>query len=69
MTKTREELKQLKEEYETLTIKLKELTEDELKIVTGGVNRDLDINVDESNIGTNEDSNILPPDIEPKNSL
>ena len=34
--KTKEELKELKEEYETLTTKLKELTEDELKMVTGG---------------------------------
>lgn len=37
MTKTQEELKELKQEYETLSIKLKELTEDELNIVTGGL--------------------------------
>ena len=37
MAKTQEELKQLKEEYETLNKKLKELTEDELLQVTGGV--------------------------------
>lgn len=34
--KTQEELKQLKEEYEVLNNKLKELTEEELKEVTGG---------------------------------
>ena len=34
--KTKEELNQLKTEYETLTTKLKELTEDELRQVTGG---------------------------------
>ena len=35
--KTQEELRELKEEYEVLNKKLKELTEDELKLVTGGV--------------------------------
>ena len=35
--KTKEELNQLKQEYETLNAKLKELTEDELKMVTGGL--------------------------------
>ena len=35
--KTQEELKKIKKEYETLTTKLKELTEDELKMVTGGL--------------------------------
>lgn len=34
--KTAEELNTLKKEYETLTTKLKELTENELKQVTGG---------------------------------
>ena len=36
MAKTKEELNQLKAEYETLNNKLKELTEDELLEVTGG---------------------------------
>ena len=36
MTKTAEEIKELKEEYETLNKKLKELTADELKQITGG---------------------------------
>ena len=36
MAKTQEELRELKEEYEALNNKLKELTEDELKLVTGG---------------------------------
>ena len=34
--KTKEELNQLKQEYESLATKLQELTEDELKQVTGG---------------------------------
>ena len=37
MTKTKEELQQLKTEYETLTNKLKELTEEEIQVVVGGV--------------------------------
>lgn len=36
MTKTKEELIHLRTEYETLTNKLKELTSEELKLVTGG---------------------------------
>ena len=36
MAKTQEELNTLKAEYEILNNKLKELTEDELKLVTGG---------------------------------
>lgn len=40
MAKTQEELKQLKKEYEELTDKLKGLTEDELKLVTGGTQED-----------------------------
>ena len=35
--KTKEELKTLKEEVETLNKKLAELTEEELAIVTGGI--------------------------------
>ena len=37
MAKTQEELKELKTEYETLNNKLKELTEEELNMVTGGI--------------------------------
>ena len=37
MAKTQEELKELKTEYETLNNKLKELSDDELKVVTGGL--------------------------------
>lgn len=36
MAKTKEELNQLKVEYETVTTKLQELTDDELKQVSGG---------------------------------
>ncbi|MBQ0036212.1 MAG: class IIb bacteriocin, lactobin A/cerein 7B family, partial [Firmicutes bacterium] len=36
MAKTKEELNELKQEFEALTFKLKELTDEELKIVTGG---------------------------------
>ena len=35
--KTKEELKELKQEFESLTNKLSELTQEELKLVTGGV--------------------------------
>ena len=35
--KTKEELNELKQELETLSSKLQELTEDELKEITGGV--------------------------------
>ena len=38
MAKTQDELKELKEEYEKLNEKLKELSEDELETVCGGVN-------------------------------
>ena len=48
--KTQEELNELKEEYQALTLKLKELSDDELKIVTGGFetpdyNKQFEINV------------------------
>lgn len=43
MAKTKEELDQLKQECESLTNKLKELTDDELKQVTGGVGVDLHV--------------------------
>lgn len=36
MTKTQEELEEIKEEYKTLNTKLQELSEDELKTVVGG---------------------------------
>ena len=39
MAKTQEELNSLKEEVETLNNKLKELTDEELKQVTGGIER------------------------------
>ena len=39
--KTQEELKNLKEEYESLNRKLDELTDDELEQVTGGTKRQL----------------------------
>lgn len=37
MAKTKEELNQLKQELESLANKLEELSEEELKMVTGGV--------------------------------
>lgn len=37
MAKTKEELNTLKQEIESLTVKLKELSEEELQLVTGGV--------------------------------
>lgn len=36
MSKTQEELNEIKKEYESLASKLHELTEDEIKEVTGG---------------------------------
>ena len=41
MAKTKEELDQLKQECESLASKLKELTDDELKQVTGGLSTEL----------------------------
>ena len=41
MAKTKEELKELKQEIETLTFKLRELSDDELKEVTGGLGNDI----------------------------
>lgn len=38
MAKTKQELDELKKEFETVNSKLKELNEDELKEVCGGVN-------------------------------
>ena len=49
--KTKEELTQLKTEYETLNNKLKELSEEELKMVTGGVELNLDPVPDINDIG------------------
>ena len=40
MAKTKEELNELKKEYETLTAKLSELTEDEFNNVVGGATGD-----------------------------
>lgn len=38
--KTEEELKQLKQEYESLNEKLNELTKEELELVTGGYEKE-----------------------------
>ena len=59
--KSKEELNELKEEYQSLTIKLRELTDDELKIVTGGVTFDIPDydNQNELNIYKNK---VLPDD-------
>ena len=47
MTKTQEELAQLKTEFDKLNGKLKELSEDELKEVTGGVVWDIAVKLKE----------------------
>ena len=47
MKKTQEELKQLKEEYEALNDKLKDLSDEELKQVTGGSIQLSDIDIRE----------------------
>ena len=49
MAKTQKELDKLKQEYESLTAKLKELTDEEIEIVNGGVKpetKDFSIGVD-----------------------
>lgn len=48
MSKTQEELKQIKKEYELFNEKLKELTEDELKFVIGGNQYEYNIYTPES---------------------
>ena len=51
--KSKEELNELKQEYETLHTKLQELSGDELKMVTGGtsdLNTNLSFNTEESGI-------------------
>ena len=58
--KTKEELKELKEEYETLNKKLKELTEDELLLVAGGFNVPKNEQIYEHNIYTNGEQDFDP---------
>lgn len=41
MTKTKEELEALKKDYKDLSVKLKELTDEELKYVIGGIGLDI----------------------------
>ena len=50
MAKTKEELNELKQEYDSLTNKLKELTEDELLQVTGGLQTEGDIDIELANL-------------------
>lgn len=57
MSKTSEELKQLKDEYDSFTAKLKELTENELNIVTGGSSAE-DHNLFVSNFDVGVDANV-----------
>lgn len=45
MAKTKEELMKLKKEYDTLNSKLKELSEEELKLVIGGIDRSRTVNI------------------------
>ena len=54
---------------EELTAKLQKINEEELNSVTGGLNRDLNINPDESSIGTVSDENVLPPEINPRERI
>ena len=59
MAKTKEELNNLKQEYESLTTKLKELNNEELKQVCAGVNIwDIAVKLkEEFNIASNIDNN------------
>ena len=65
--KTKEELTQLKTEYETLNNKLKELSDEELEMVTGGENLNLDPVPDINDIGAGIPAgNLTDPRINPK---
>ena len=65
--KTKEELTQLKTEYETLNNELKELSEEELKMVTGGVELNLDPVPDIKDIGAGIPAgNLTDPRTNPK---
>ncbi|MBQ0088073.1 MAG: hypothetical protein KBT27_01925 [Prevotellaceae bacterium] len=63
--KTKEELAQLKEEYDALTTKLKELSADEIELVTGGMRTGGDIyigsgrNLDDTEPGKDHYENII----------
>lgn len=59
--KTKEELEQLKNEYESLNKKLSELSQDELKQVTGGGNYEPQEN---PGGGTSSRNHIIPIEIE-----
>ena len=61
MTKTKEELNELKAEYNALTAKLQELTEDELIQVTGGYEGGTPTHIN----GIYERENINPADATP----
>lgn len=65
MSKTKEELKELKQEFETLNNKLKELTEDELKQVTGGI----DIPCIDGKYKLNNDVDLNNPWSPPSNNI
>lgn len=58
MKKTKEELNTLRQEYKTLVVKLNELSEDELKIVTAGCPRGFQIGL----------VNIIEDEVVPKTS-
>ena len=63
MTKTQEELKQLKQEYEELTSKLQELSLEELQEVTGGVDFNIPTNKENNTIYNNHIyENLIDPD-------
>lgn len=72
--KTKEELNVLRNEVKDLKAKLAELSDDELKMVYGGIrlgiadfadnrNRDLGVDPQKSDTGTVADENNPPPDI------
>ena len=57
MAKTKEELMQLKTEYETLNNKLKELSEEELDYVNGGTIWDIAVKLKEKFMSNNSSNN------------
>ena len=66
MTKTNDELQAIKDQLNELSDKLCTLSEEELKDVLGGINRDLDIVPDKSDTGTTSEDNTLPLDVSSK---
>ena len=64
MAKTQEELNQIKNEYENLTTELKELSEEELSVVAGGLEQETLLRALFPVIFANNQTNTNPENIE-----